>query len=117
MIWYGVIFGGRPIFTPLAMARLRPSPGAGADLGLAPDHVVENPEPGILQVGADTEDVVVGADHPQRAIPAQHTAAFAEPGAGEGVIGIEVDEAVPVFVTPSTELSSGRRSSPRNWRL
>ena len=26
LIWCGVIFGGRPIFTPRAMARLRPSP-------------------------------------------------------------------------------------------
>jgi len=31
LIWCGVIFGGRPIFTPRALARVRPSPVRGAD--------------------------------------------------------------------------------------
>ena len=33
---------------------------------LAPHHVVEDPEAEILQDRADAEDVVIGADHPQR---------------------------------------------------
>ena len=36
-------------------------------IGLAPDHVIEDPEPEVLHDGADAEDVVVGADHPDGA--------------------------------------------------
>ena len=67
-------------------------------VGLAPDHVVQHPEPQVLQRGADAEDVVVGADHPQRAILAQQPAALGEPLAGEGVVGGEIGEAVPVLI-------------------
>lgn len=33
----------------------------------APDDIVEDPEVQILQHGADAEDVVIGADHPDGA--------------------------------------------------
>src|SRR3982074_2957804 len=42
---------------------------------LAPDHVVEDPEAEVLQDRADAEDVVVGADHPQRRAPLHPPAA------------------------------------------
>ena len=37
-------------------------------VGFAPDHIVQNPETEILQDRADTEDVVIAADHPDRAV-------------------------------------------------
>jgi uncharacterized membrane-anchored protein len=52
-------------------------------VGLAPDHVVEDPEAEILQRRADAEDVVIGADHPDRAVGLQHAALGEQPGAGE----------------------------------
>ena len=52
-------------------------------VGLAPDHVVEDPESQLLQDRADAEDVVVGADHPERAVLAQQPAALGQPFAGE----------------------------------
>ena len=33
-------------------------------VGLAPHHVVQDPEAEILQHGTDAKDVMVGADHP-----------------------------------------------------
>ena len=47
----------------------------------APDDVVLNPEAEILQRCAKAEDIVIGADDPQRAIRLQDAAAFGEPGA------------------------------------
>ncbi len=65
-------------------------------IGLAPDHVVEDPEAEILHDRADAEDVVIGADHPDGAGRLQHAAAGGEPGFGEIVIGGEAGELVPV---------------------
>ena len=67
---------------------------------LAPDHVVEDPEPQLLQDGADAENVVIGTDHPDRAVLAQQPAALGQPLPGERVIGLEVGEPVPVVVHP-----------------
>ncbi len=67
-------------------------------VGFAPDHVVEDPESQVLQDGADAEDVVVAADHPQRAVLAQHAPRLGQPRAGEGVVGGEIGELVPVVV-------------------
>ena len=67
-------------------------------IGLAPHHVVENPEAEILQDRADAEDVVIGADHPQRRRRLHHAAAGDQPGAGEVVIGGKARELVPVVV-------------------
>jgi hypothetical protein len=41
---------------------------------------------------------VVAADDPQRAVVLEHPAAFLEPGAREGVVGLEALELVPVVV-------------------
>ena len=81
-------------------------------VGLAPDHVVEDPEAEILQGGADAEDVVVGADDPERAVRLQHAAAGEQPGAGEGVVGGEARELVPVVVD-RIDLATGRGGSGR----
>ncbi len=67
-------------------------------IGLAPDHVVEHPEAEILQRRADAEDVVIAADDPQRAGWLQHAAAGGKPVAGEGVVGGEASELVPIVV-------------------
>ena len=55
-------------------------------VGLAPDDVVQQPEAQVLQRRADAEDVVVAADHPQRALGLQHAARRRQPGAGEGIV-------------------------------
>ena len=76
-------------------------------VGLAPDDVVEDPEAEILQDRADAEDVVVGADHPERAVRLQHAAAGEQPGAGEGVVGRRSSRTCP---------SRRRRRRPRTGR-
>ena len=38
-------------------------------IGLAPHHIVQDPVAQILQAGADAEDIVIGADNPERAGP------------------------------------------------
>jgi hypothetical protein len=67
-------------------------------VGLAPDHVVEHPEIEILQRRADAEDVVVRADHPDRAIGLQDAARRLQPGPGERVVVGKALELVPVVV-------------------
>ena len=78
-----------------ALVKRRPRKfGIGFDL--APDHVVEDPEAEILHDRADAENIVIGADHPDRAGGLQHAAAGGEPGFGEFVVGGEAGELVPV---------------------
>ncbi len=67
-------------------------------VGLAPDHVVEDPEAEILQQRADAEDVVVGADDPKGGGGLHYAAAGEQPGAGEIVIGREARKLVPIVV-------------------
>ena len=67
-------------------------------IGLAPDDIVENPEAEVLHDRADAENVVVGADHPQRRRRFHDAAAGQQPGAGEIVIGGKGRELVPVVV-------------------
>src|ERR1019366_9037708 len=65
-------------------------------IGLAPDHIVEDPEPEIMHHRADAEDVVVRPDHPDGAGRLQYAPAGGEPALGEGVIAREAVELVPV---------------------
>jgi hypothetical protein len=67
-------------------------------VGLAPDHVVQDPEAEVLHRHSEAEDVVVGANHPDRAVLAQHAAAFDQPFAREGIVGREIGELVPLVV-------------------
>ena len=69
----------------------------GHRVGLAPDDVVEDPEPQILKDAADAEDVVIAADHPQRTVGLEHAARLGQPLAGEAVIGRHGIELVPVI--------------------
>ena len=70
----------------------------GHRVRLAPDHVVEDPEAEVLQNRADAENVVIGADNPQRRCGLHHPPAGDEPGAGEIVVGGEARELVPVVI-------------------
>ena len=67
-------------------------------VGLDPDDVVLDPEPEILQHRADAEDVVVAADHPQRAVGLEDPLALAQPGPGKRVVRRKAVEPVPVVV-------------------
>ena len=67
-------------------------------VGLAPDHVVQDPEPLILQGRADAEDVVIAADHPERAVRLEQAAGGGQPIAGKAVVGGEAGKLVPVVV-------------------
>ena len=67
-------------------------------VGLAPDHIVHDPEAEILQDRADAEDVVIGADHPDGAGILQHAARGGEPIAGEAVIVGEAADLVPGII-------------------
>ena len=84
---------------------------------LAPDHVVEDPEAEVLENGADAEDVVIGADHPQRGVGLHHPPAGDQPGPREIVIGGEAENLSQSSSTASTRESSGRLRSPLSWRL
>jgi hypothetical protein len=70
----------------------------GHRVRLAPDHVVQQPEARILHRGADAKDVVIAADHPDRAVGFQQAARGGQPVAGEAVIGGKAGELVPVVV-------------------
>ena len=73
---------------------------------LAPHDVVQQPEALILQCRADAKDVVVAADHPERALGLQRAPRGRQPRAGELVVEREacpdglggVSELVPVVV-------------------
>ena len=67
----------------------------GHGIGLAPDHIVENPEAHILHRRTDAEDVVIGADYPQRTVGLQNPPRLGQPFAGELVIGRKTVEFVP----------------------
>ena len=67
-------------------------------VGLAPDDVVEDPEVRVLQQRADAEDVVIAADHPDRAVVLEDAARLGQPVAGEVVVDGEAVELVPVVV-------------------
>ena len=67
-------------------------------IGFAPHHIVQNPEPQILQDRADAEDVVIGADHPERCRGLHQPPAGEQPGAGEVVIGGKARKLVPVII-------------------
>ena len=67
-------------------------------VGLAPHDVVQDPEVEILQGRADAEDVVIGADHPERRVLLHHAAHGDKPGAGERVVVGKARELVPVVV-------------------
>ena len=67
-------------------------------IGFPPDPVVQNPVAQVLQDGADAEDIVIGADHPQRPVGLQGAAAFRQPRPGEFIIGGKARELVPMVV-------------------
>ena len=67
-------------------------------VGLAPHHVVQDPEAEVLQDRADAENVVIGADHPQRRRRLHHAPRRHQPGAGEVVIGRKARKLVPIVV-------------------
>ena len=69
----------------------------GHRVGLAPDHVVKDPEPHVLHHRAKAEDIVIAADHPDRAIGLQHPARLGQPLAAKLVIGRKAVELVPVI--------------------
>ena len=64
----------------------------------APDHVIQHPEAGILHRRPNAEDVVIAADHPDRAMRFQQSARGRQPAAGEIVIGGKAGKLVPVIV-------------------
>jgi hypothetical protein len=65
---------------------------------LAPDHVIQDPETEVLKDGAHAENIVIGADDPERRGRLHHALAGLEPGLSEGVVFAERVELVPVVV-------------------
>src|SRR5262249_20631226 len=64
----------------------------------APYDIIEDPVSGVLKERADPEDIVVGADDPERCRRLHHPAAGEEPGAREFVVGLEACESIPIVV-------------------
>src|SRR3546814_3129569 len=52
----------------------------------------------VLERGADAENIVIAADHPDAAVRLQDALRFLEPGMGEAVVSGEAVELVPVVV-------------------
>ena len=69
-------------------------------VGLAPHHVVEDPEPLILQRRADAEDIVITADDPERPRRLQQAPRGGEPALGKPVVFGEIGEFIPVVLDP-----------------
>ena len=67
-------------------------------VGLAPHHIIQHPEIEILNDPAEPVDIVVAADHPERAIRLQDAARLGKPGRRESVIRGEAVELVPVIL-------------------
>ena len=67
-------------------------------VGLAPHHVVQNPEPLVLQLSAHTEHVVIAANHPDRTIRFQKATRGRQPRFGEIVVNLKAFELVPIIV-------------------
>ena len=64
-------------------------------VGFAPDHIVQDPIPCVLQRRPNPKDVVIRSDHPDGAIRLKQSACRLEPVLGEFVIGGETRELVP----------------------
>jgi len=79
----------------------------GHRVRLAPHDVVEDPIAGVLQQRADAEDVVIAADHPDRAVILQDSPCLAQPRAAELVVGGKALELVPVVVDRVDSASLG----------
>ena len=67
-------------------------------IGFAPDNIVQEPEAEILHDRANAENIMVGADHPERRIRFHHTTGSDQPCAGEGVIIGKTGKLVPVII-------------------
>ena len=64
-------------------------------VALAPDDIIQHPEAEILQRRTNTENVVIGADHPQRPIRLENPATFRHPAARKSVIGGKAVKLIP----------------------
>ena len=67
-------------------------------VGLAPDNIIEDPVAEILKRDAKPEDIVIRANHPDRAVWFEHTLRLGQPSAGETVIGGETVKLIPIIV-------------------
>src|SRR3546814_20337609 len=65
---------------------------------LAPYDIVEDPISLILQRGADAENIVIAADHPDAAAGFQDALRLLQPGMGEAIVSGEAVELVPIIV-------------------
>ena len=65
---------------------------------LAPNHIIQDPIARILQGCADSENIVIASNHPDRAIGLENASCRFQPVAGERVIGCKAVELIPVIV-------------------
>ena len=86
-------------------------------IGLAPNDVVEHPEAEVLQCRADAEDVVIGADHPERGAGLHHAPNLREPGAREGIVFGKGSEAIPIVVDRVDKALVGPRQASRKLEI
>ena len=67
-------------------------------VGLAPHNIVQHPEIEILNDPAETVDIVIAANHPERTVRLQDAARFGQPGHRESVVGGKAVKLVPVIL-------------------
>ena len=65
---------------------------------LAPDNIVQNPVSRVLQFGPNAENIMIAANHPNRAIGLQQSTRRRQPIAGEPVIAFKAGELVPSII-------------------
>jgi hypothetical protein len=70
-------------------------------VGLAPDHIIEDPKAQVLQNRADAKNIVIAANDPQTALGFEDAFGFAQPGTGKFIITGKSIEAVPIVVNTS----------------
>ena len=67
-------------------------------IGFAPNNIIQHPITLVLQLGPHAEDIVIRANHPNRAIRLKDTARRSEPVLSEFIIGTEAVELIPMII-------------------
>ena len=66
-------------------------------IGLAPDHIIHEPEARILQYAANAENIVIRAHHPDGPVVFEQAPRGLQPAPGEQVIVIKAPDLVPAI--------------------
>ena len=86
-------------------------------VGLAPDHIIEDPVANILERRAHAENIVIAADNPEGAGGFQHAFRGGQPGLGETVISGQIIKPVPGLINPINPAMIRARQLPTQLQI